>query len=187
MMTCPLTATGLTEEQKAQVVGILSVGCDRQTAADYVGCSLSDIRRAMRGDPSFSADIRRAEASVELVHMRNVQELAKAKKDWRASVWWLERRAPERFARRSPGVVTARHLQEYLAILTDILQSDVQVADDRARVLARLEALAASVDSMLWEEEACVTETNVGGPKDQSDGTWPSLVVDQDEPDSEKG
>src|SRR5687768_13729973 len=90
----------LTDEQKSQIRGILSVGCDRQTAVDYVGCSLADIRRAMLEDAAFMADVRRAEAGIELMHMRNVQEAAEKKKEWRASVWWLEQRSPERFARK---------------------------------------------------------------------------------------
>jgi hypothetical protein len=139
-MTCELIAVELTDEQKGQVCGILSVGCDRQTAADYIGCSLADIRRTMQRDPQFLASVRRAEASVELNHMRNVQELASSKKDWRASVWWLERRSPERFARRSPGAVTARQLKAFVSILGDALKHEVHNAEIR-QVIARLVAV----------------------------------------------
>jgi hypothetical protein len=180
-MTGPLATTALTDEQKAQVIGILSIGCDRQTVADYVGCTLADIRRAMRGDRLFAAEIRRAEASVEVTHMRNVQELAKEKKDWRASVWWLERRSPERFARRSPGAVTARQLKEYLAILADVLQHGVRDAEDRSRVLARLESLADSVDHMLWESEWTASEVDGGEVNNESETSRPSAVEERDE------
>ena len=64
----------------------------------------------MQHDAEFVANVRRAEASVELSHMRNVQQAAKDKKDWRASVWWLERRSPERFG-TPRGTVTVAAVQ----------------------------------------------------------------------------
>jgi len=154
LMTGNLISALLTEEQQAQVCGILSVGCDRQTAADYLGCSLADIRQMMQHDSTFSDGVRRAEAGVELMHMRNVQELAKDKKDWRASVWWLERRSPERFGRRSAGVVTVRQLKAFAAILAEAVQEDVQCEEDRERLLARLSAITASVDQLLRDRQA---------------------------------
>jgi hypothetical protein len=67
----------LSAEQKAQVYGILSVGCDRETAANFVGCSPADIVREMRHDQGFAATVRRTEAATELSHMRTVQNAAK--------------------------------------------------------------------------------------------------------------
>jgi hypothetical protein len=159
-MSCqstPPTPPPLTDEQKGRICGILSVGCDRQTAADFVGCSLAEIRQTMRLDADFLANVRRAEASIELSHMRNVQELAKEKKDWRASVWWLECRSPERFARRS-GTVTARQLKAFVAILVDMLSSEVSNADDRARIIARLRQLAESVEQLIHDIQANAAE-----------------------------
>ena len=60
----------------------------------------------MLRDADFAAEVRRAEAPVELSHMRNVQNAAQDGKNWRASVWWLERRSPERFGPRGAGTVT---------------------------------------------------------------------------------
>ena len=152
-MTCELVLSELTEMQKAEICGVLSVGCDRQTAADFVGCALADIRRAMQHDPQFLARVRRAEASAELSHMRNVQESAATKKQWRASVWWLERRSPERFARRA-GAITARQLKAFVAIVSDAIQNEVQNAEDRQRTLVRLAAIAESVEQMLRDAQA---------------------------------
>jgi hypothetical protein len=143
------TPMQLTDKQKAEVCGILSVGCDRETAADYIGCLPADLRNAMRENPSFAMEVRRAEAGVELSHMRIVQEIANKKKDWRTSVWWLERRSPERYGRRSAGAVTARQLKAFTAILAGALQEDIQSDDDRKRVSARLQSLIEDVDNML--------------------------------------
>ena len=91
----------LTQQQQRDVCLILSTGCDRLAAAKYVGCSPADLRRAMRNVPQFAADVRRNEAAIEMTHMRNVRNAARDDKHWRASVWWLERRAPERYGRRA--------------------------------------------------------------------------------------
>ena len=131
-MTCQLISSELTAEQQGQVYGILSVGCDRETAANYIGCSLADIVRAMRQDAEFGASVRRTEAAAELSHMRTVQNAAKDEKHWRASVWWLERRSPERFGSRSAGAVTSRHLKAFLTIIGESLHNDIHNAEDRA-------------------------------------------------------
>src|SRR4051812_28378597 len=105
-MTGELVQTTLTDAQKGQICGILSVGCDRETAANFAGCTTADIGRTMRDDPAFAAHVHRTEAGCEMGHMRTVQEAAKDAKNWRASVWWMERHAPERFGPRGAGVVT---------------------------------------------------------------------------------
>ncbi len=150
-MSCDLVPTNLTGEQKAQVCGVLSVGCDWETAANFVGCSLSDIRRTMRIDPQFAAQVRRSEAGVELSHMRTIQEAAKDPKNWRTSVWWLERHAPERFA-RGAGVVTARQLKAFIAILADVLNGGEESAIDGTQIIARLRTFAESLDRLLRDE-----------------------------------
>lgn len=152
-MTNEQVPPDLTVQQKIEVCSILSVGCDRQTAADYIGCTLADLRRAMGADAAFLASVRQAEAGIELVHMRNVQQIATKKPEWRASVWWLESRSPERFARRA-GTITPRQLRAFVAVLCDAVQQNVQNADDRARVIARLTTLAESVDQWLRDNNA---------------------------------
>jgi hypothetical protein len=138
----------LSAEQKAQVYGILSVGCDRETAANFVGCSQTDIIRAMRSDPEFARTVRRTEAAAELSHMRTVHNAAKDEKNWRASVWWLERRSPERFGSRSAGTVTARHLKAFLTILGEGLNSDIHDAADHERVMSRFKEYQTLVDDL---------------------------------------
>jgi hypothetical protein len=148
-MTWKRTSSPLTDAQKRHICGILSVGCDRQTAADCVGSSLASIRREMERDATFLAGVLRAEAGVELRHMQNVHDTAKEKKEWRASVWWLERRSPERFARRDPGAITSRQLKTFVTLLVDVLTDAVTCEADRDRVLTHLESIADSVDQLL--------------------------------------
>jgi hypothetical protein len=160
-MTCDLISTALTDEQKGQIYGILSVGCDRQTAANFVGCSLAAIRRAMQHDSAFAAEVCRAEAGAELSHMRTVQNAGKDEKNWRASVWWLERRAPERFGPRGPGVVTARQLKAFAEILADILQNDIADHDQRQHILGRLNAVVCSVDQIIRDAQLNLSDAEL--------------------------
>jgi truncated hemoglobin YjbI len=151
-MTCNLIPIDLTDEQKGRICGVISVGCDWQTAANFVGCLLSDIRRTMQQDPQFAAGLHRAEAATELSHMRTIQQAAKETKNWRASVWWLERHSPERFGRRGAGVVTPRQIKAFMAILADTMREVVTNGDDRKQIMARLKTLAESVDQMLRDD-----------------------------------
>jgi predicted ATP-dependent protease len=150
----------LTAEQKGQIYGILSVGCDRETAANFIGRSLADIVRAMRQDADFSASVRRTEAAAELNHMRTVQNAAKDEKNWRAAVWWLERRSPERFGSRGAGTVTTRHLKAFLSFIGDCLNTDIHDATDRERVLARLKQHQSIVDDLADEMLVVTTASN---------------------------
>jgi hypothetical protein len=151
-MRCELIPIELSEEQQAQVCGILSVGCDRQTASDFLGCSLGDLRRAMRQNSTFAAQVRRAEARAELSHMQIVHESSSEKKNWRASIWWLERRSPERFARRA-GAVTSRQLKAFVAILVDIFGDEIRDVEDRQRVGARLNRVVDSLEQILRDSQ----------------------------------
>jgi hypothetical protein len=186
-MTTDLIPTALTDEQKGQIYGILSVGCDRETAANYVGCTTADIGRMMLQNRAFAAQIRRTEAGSELAHMRTVQEAAKDAKNWRASVWWMERHAPERFGPRGAGVVTIRQLDEFLNVLAELIREEIDCDNVRRRILkrmadalrkleelVRMSALAASVvpdRSPLGDLLPAVADSavNDSGPSEEED------------------
>jgi hypothetical protein len=139
----------LTDEQKGQICGILSVGCDRETAANFVGCRTADISHAMMRDRAFAAHVRRTEAGCELGHMRTVQEAAKEPKNWRASVWWMERRAPERFGPRGAGQVTLRQLDEFLNVVAEVVCDEIECQDGQRRVLARMGEAIRELDQLV--------------------------------------
>jgi hypothetical protein len=172
-MTCILIPLHLTDEQKGRICGVLSVGCDWTTASNIVGCSLADIRRAMQHDAEFATSVRRCEAGAELGHMRTVHEAAKDAKNWRASVWWLERRAPDRFGPRRAGVVTQRQLKAYIGILADVVAGEQRSGASRAEILGRLKAFAESVDQLLKNERMLEEEAEVlsGGFDDSDDAS----------------
>lgn len=143
-MTNLPTQPSFTEELKDQVCAILQRGSDRQTAANLLGLSLADLRQQLRADPTFRRQVRQAEAACEFRHMEHLQKAAGDEKNWRVSVWWLERRAPERFARRDPGVVTARQLEAFVDVLATAIAEDVHDRGDRRRLLRTMKRMAAS-------------------------------------------
>ncbi|MEM9187016.1 MAG: hypothetical protein AAGB00_11020 [Planctomycetota bacterium] len=132
-------------DQKREVCTIAAVGCDRQIAARYLGCTMADLQRAIQSDASFARSLEQAEAGAELVHMKNLKDAAQEEKNWRASVWWLERRSPDRYGRRDARSVTPTQLQKFVEALGRIIAEEVHYAEDRDRLLSRLEELLQEV------------------------------------------
>jgi len=100
-------------------------------------------------DHAFAAHVRRTEAGCELGHMRTVQEATKEVKNWRASVWWMERRAPERFGPRGAGEVTLRQLDEFLNVVADIVCDEIECRDDQQRVIVRMGEAIRELDQLV--------------------------------------
>jgi hypothetical protein len=144
-----ISASPLTEEQMVQICSILSVGCDRETAAGIAECSVADIRRAIAELPQFAIKVRRAEANAELRHMNNILNATKDGKYWRASVWWLERRSPERFARRPAGAITSHQLKQAVVAWSEVLQQEFDSPADQQRISTCLEEITESIELLL--------------------------------------
>lgn len=83
---------------------MLSSGVHRDVAARAVGITDRTLRNWMRkgeeGDPTFeqfAEDVKQAEAKAEVGHVANITLASRA--DWRASAWYLERKADTRWTR----------------------------------------------------------------------------------------
>ncbi len=146
----------LTDDQKREFCLIVLIGCDRETASKYLGCTSSQLQSALQQDPQFAKQLARAEATPEFIHMRNLHNAAKDEKHWRVSVWWLERCAPERYARRNPDAISESQLRQIIKQLADAIAGEVASQDDRQRLLTRLSKIACAVeDDLLLETEDC--------------------------------
>ena len=66
------------------------------------------IQNTADRDPTFAEKLRQADYSTEIGLLKNIRNAAKKEQYWRAAAWVLERRFPERYARRGPDVITAR-------------------------------------------------------------------------------
>ncbi len=130
------------DEQKRECCLMIKIGCDRETACNYLGKTAAELHEQLRQDREFHRQLLRAEATPEFSHMRNLYNAAKDEKHWRASVWWLERRAPERFARRAPDALTAQQLRSVIEALADTIVGEIEDPQDRERLLAKLVQIA---------------------------------------------
>jgi len=143
----------LNEETK-EFCAIISLGCDHETACKYLGWSTVRLRRELRLNTSFVKQLARAEATPEINHMRNLRNAAQDEKHWRTSVWWLERRAPERYGRRSPEVITTDQLQQVIEQLADVIVDEVSSQAERKLLLIRFSEIAGSLHGEEQPESA---------------------------------
>ena len=132
--------TVLSEVKKREILAIAAVGCSRQTAADYVGCTLNDITRETEVDEAFGDTLLRNESGAEISFVRNIQDAAKKSQYWRAAAWLLERRYPVDFSVKKPGKITVGQVRNLLSELTKIIAEEVPVLY-RATVIKRLDRL----------------------------------------------
>lgn len=127
-----------TDDEKRECCLMISIGCDRETACNYLGKTAEQLRAELRDCPEFFKELLRAEATPEFNHMRNLYNAAKEEKNWRASVWWMERRAPERFARRLPDTLSTTQLRNFVEELAETIINEINDSQDRTRLLAKL-------------------------------------------------
>jgi hypothetical protein len=134
----------LDEVKRREVLAILSVGCSQTMAARYVGCSRSTIRREAERDPKFAEKLSQAICNAELGLVKNIRNAAKQEKYWRAAAWALERRFPERYARRGPDGITSDQLEQILTRLAERVTQLLPASEYRKQVVKDAEALARS-------------------------------------------
>lgn len=141
--------TKLTREVEDQLVRAISAGAYIETAAAFVGISKVSfydwMRRGARAKSgrykAFSERIKKAMAESE---MRSIMAIQRAGDiNWQAHAWYLERKYPERWGKRSAldvdhtGEVVQRHegeisLTEKLIADPEFLLAIQQVAEERA-------------------------------------------------------
>ncbi|MDO4570330.1 MAG: hypothetical protein Q4D38_08105 [Planctomycetia bacterium] len=129
----------LSKKQKDEILAILSVGCSRQTAARYVGCTPALIRKTAKEDAIFADGIRKAQDQAEILSMRCIAAAAKQDKYWKAAAWILERRNPEEFRLRGPGTFTPKQLKFIITQLSEIIVEEVKIPIYRKRLLERID------------------------------------------------
>ncbi|MCC6493093.1 MAG: hypothetical protein IT424_08725 [Pirellulales bacterium] len=129
----------LTEIDKSHFCAILRMGCDRATACMRLGITPGQLRIELAMDEDFAKNLARSAAEIELEHMRNLRKASEDFKNWRASQWWLERRAPQRYAPRSPAAISAEDLEALFDQLAKIILDETPQPELAATILDRLE------------------------------------------------
>lgn len=133
----------LTPELQRQLVGAISKGYYIQTACQLVGIGESTFYRWLeQGEKAKSGPYRefwealkRAEAYAEAKRVDNILKAGEMG-DWKADAWYLERRYPERWARKERHEHTGKD------------GGPIEVVDARERLRERLSRMSAqqSVD-----------------------------------------
>ncbi len=134
----------LDDQQRHDIITILSVGCSRETAAKHVGCNVNTIYEVAKQHAEFAQNIRQAESHHELKQLQNIHSAAE--KHWQASAWMLERKYPEHYARRDPRQLTILQVGQLLAQFADIIVAEVPVAKYRKNILSRLKQVTSQLE-----------------------------------------
>jgi hypothetical protein len=139
------TPDRLTEWQRRKLCDVILLGCDRATACHYVSATPEQLRAEIASDEAFGRAVARAEAEAEVRHMGNVHTAAKSEKNWRTSVWWLERRYIQRQESEGDGP-TERHLRELVEAIGQAIVSEIADVDVQRRLLERIVLIMAGIE-----------------------------------------
>lgn len=135
----------MTPTQKQQIIAAAAIGCDRDTAAAYAGIDVDTISAAAAEDETFARDLRRAEATAEINHLRTIHNAVQDPKNWRAAVWYLKSRSPERYDRKQ-HTINDDELAEFVAKLMEALD-DLVPEQSREELARRIDRLVSAVAS----------------------------------------
>jgi len=143
----PRSRSILNDVKRGEICAILAVGCSRATAVRYVGCHVDTIRRTALRDVKFYRALRQAESKHEVLHLTYINKAAKEGRYWWAAAWALERKYPARYGQRAPHMLSIEQVSQVLSQFAGVIMDEVPKAADRKRILARLEALSAGLQS----------------------------------------
>jgi hypothetical protein len=130
------------ENEKVTLRTMVAMGCDREMAAKAVGWSTNELREELRNDPQYAKALLRAEGQSEFQRMRVLHDATSDQKNWRAAIWWLERRAERRYGRRRSRNVTSDEIQEFINEFIELVFAEISNEHDRERLVSGLAALA---------------------------------------------
>ena len=76
-----------------KMLGLVRAGADAAIAAALADIPPERLAQLEARDAAFAREVAKAGAESVLLHLRNIHNPAKDPKNWRLSVWWLERRS----------------------------------------------------------------------------------------------
>lgn len=130
------TESRLTEWQRRKLCEVILLGCDRTTACHYVSATAEQLQAEIARDEAFGREVARAEAQAEVRHMGNVHTAAKSEKNWRTSIWWLERRDHQRETEGDGP--TERRLWELVQAIGQAIVAEIAEVDVQRRLLEHI-------------------------------------------------
>lgn len=143
----------LDEGKRREICAILAVGCNRETAAKYVGCHRTTITKTAQRDEGFALALEQAESKYEILHLSHINKAATEGRYWRAAAWALERKYPARYGQSHGQLLSIEQVRQVLSQFADVLLEEVPEDPDRQRILERLTALTNELQAAAKEEE----------------------------------
>jgi hypothetical protein len=131
---------------REMVAGLIRLGCDLRTASWAAGRSPVEVKRDLEANADFVREVKQAESTFEYKHLQHLEEAAKDKKNWRVSMWLLERRLPDKYEKQRPRTVKESQLMPLLKSLADAIVDGVEDDEQRAALLKRVEDTVEELD-----------------------------------------
>jgi hypothetical protein len=114
----------LDDAQRREVCALISAGCGFRTAAEYVGCSPSTIRREALRNPEFHEQVRSADLSCQLSPLQAIRKAAAT--NWRAAAWLLERTNPQRYGNQRKPAKSADVAEAMIDELFEAIRHEIK-------------------------------------------------------------
>lgn len=131
----------LDDVKRREICAVISVGCTRRVAAEYVGCSRNTILMTAKRDPEFAAQLLKADHTCEVHSLTLLNKAGKDLRNWRVLTWLLERKFPDRYGPRKPASVSGEQLAEVVERFAAVLTQEVPGAEAQGRIVERLRAI----------------------------------------------
>ncbi len=147
----------LDEGKQREIVAIISMGCSRRTAAQYVGCDPKTIQNTAERDEKFAEKLDRGQSQAVVTHVKNINSAAKKAQYWRAAAWALERLNPEEYATPHPDTISLEQVSRLLDCFAQIVIEAVPVDAYRKSIIKRVGELT----KMVSESVPCKPEKDV--------------------------
>ena len=166
------TRSVLDAQKRTQLIGLLTLGCSRRKAAQYVGCAPSTITRTALRDPEFGSQVATAEQNIEIIALSNIRAACKQERYWRASAWLLERRDPDNYGPRPAGILTPDRISQLFTEFTEVILREVP-RELWSRITDAVDKFVKAQQPDPKDYLACAPETMspLARPADQSGAT----------------
>ncbi len=128
----------LDDVKRGEICALITTGCSLETAARYVGCDRTTIRREELRNPEFAAQLRRSTIEAELHPLRTLLQAAAT--HWRAAAWILERTRPNEYARSASNLVRIETVHDFVERCLQVIAEELSGSADGAAACRRLTA-----------------------------------------------
>jgi IS30 family transposase len=137
----------LTQQERNEVLGLLSLGCSRTTAAKSIHRSPVTLREDILAHPKFAEEVAKAESGTEVFYLSKIRKAATKEQYWRAAAWVLERRLPERYGIKKAKALTSEQVQKFMTACLQIITEEITDEEQKEKIFQRLDEELGATES----------------------------------------